>query len=163
MHKVQLTAIVKLPGDAVDWELTIIGDRGSRMIFAHAGGIDDDAALGQARDVFIVHPWIIITNVIDLDIGAIVVATGSNAHHPGVFGYGRNPAVITNLELERRLHTEKVDADHITFIGCIGSRQENMGCSRYCCTSMIAQALQLVHAIYRSAAEGREISVEAGR
>jgi len=36
-----------------------------------------------------------------------------------------------------------VDEDHITFVSCVGSRQNGKGCSRYCCTSMVSQALDL--------------------
>ncbi len=39
------------------------------------------------------------------------------------------------------MESGKVDAEHITFVACVGSRQGRMGCSRYCCTSMISQAL----------------------
>jgi heterodisulfide reductase subunit A len=79
----------------------------------------------------------------ELEVGAVVVATGSNPYHADEFGYGTDPSVITNLELEAMLASEEIVADRITFISCIGSRQASMGCSRYCCTSMIDQALRL--------------------
>jgi heterodisulfide reductase subunit A len=41
------------------------------------------------------------------------------------------------------LKYEVPEAKRITFIACVGARQGNHGCSRYCCTSMIAQALRL--------------------
>jgi heterodisulfide reductase subunit A len=78
-----------------------------------------------------------------LDIGAVVVATGSLPYEPNEFNYGENPQVITNLELEDLLKNGGLDAEKITFIACVGSRQDSIGCSRYCCTSMIAQALRL--------------------
>ncbi len=79
----------------------------------------------------------------DIEAGALVVATGSKTYQPVEFGYGDDPTVITNLELETLLTSRKLDADHITFISCVGSRAGTMGCSRYCCTSMIDQALRL--------------------
>ncbi len=79
----------------------------------------------------------------DIEAGALVVATGSKTYQPDEFGYGDDPTVITNLELETLLTSRKLDADHITFISCVGSRAGTMGCSRYCCTSMIDQALRL--------------------
>jgi heterodisulfide reductase subunit A len=79
----------------------------------------------------------------NMEFGAIVVATGAAPHQPVIFDYGQDPAVITNLELEPLLAGDGPQADKITFIGCVGSRQGTMGCSRYCCTSMIAQALHL--------------------
>ena len=86
----------------------------------------------------------------DLDAGAVVVATGSLPYQPLELGYGQDPRVITNLELEKMLQLGKFTARQVTFIACVGSRQEiigngtdNMGCSRYCCTSMVAQAIRL--------------------
>jgi heterodisulfide reductase subunit A len=84
-----------------------------------------------------------LTNDEELEIGAIVVATGSAPYQPEEFGCGDDPRVITNLELESPLADGEVDAERVTFVACVGSRQGSMGCSRYCCTSMIAQALRL--------------------
>ena len=116
-----------------------------------------------------------LTDGSNLDIGAVIMATGGKAYSPSEFGYtngqlsaasrpeksnlqtancAHNLPTITNLELEHRLaHNHPLDAEHITFIACVGSRQSlveaegqrsrEMGCSRYCCTSMIAQALKL--------------------
>jgi heterodisulfide reductase subunit A len=79
----------------------------------------------------------------ELHVGAIVVATGSVPYQPQEFDHGRDPRVITNLELEQLLARGEIEAKRITFISCVGSRQGHMGCSRYCCTSMISQALRL--------------------
>jgi heterodisulfide reductase subunit A len=84
-----------------------------------------------------------LTDDQDLDIGAIVVATGAGVHRPDHYGWGEDPSVITNLELERRLRDGKIEAERVTFVACVGSRQGNAGCSRYCCTSMISQAHRL--------------------
>ncbi len=84
----------------------------------------------------------------ELQVGAIVMATGAEPYQPTEFGYGNHPRVLTNLELEaeaRFLRENGLldDAKRITFVSCVGSRQGNAGCSRYCCTSMIGQALRL--------------------
>ncbi len=84
----------------------------------------------------------------DIEVGAVIMATGSHAYRPNEFGYGNgrpdNPKMITNLELEHFLaEGHPIDAERITFIACVGSRQGKMGCSRYCCTSMISQAMKL--------------------
>ena len=86
----------------------------------------------------------------DLEVGAVVMATGSVPYAPTEFGYRTSPRVITNLELERILTSPvtldfdlATDIDRITFISCVGSRQGDVGCSRYCCTSMVHQALRL--------------------
>ncbi|MFQ6013258.1 MAG: hydrogenase iron-sulfur subunit, partial [Thermoplasmata archaeon] len=82
-----------------------------------------------------------LTNGESLDVGGIVMATGATPHVPDTLGYGKDARVITNLELEETM--PNVEAEKVTFLGCIGSRQGNKGCSRYCCQSMIQQALRL--------------------
>jgi len=105
-----------------------------------------------------------LSDGVDLDIGAVVMATGSIAYQPEEFNYADDPRVITNLELEELLSYKlkvessksaadkqlstfdfrlSTDIERITFISCVGARQGRIGCSRYCCTSMISQALQL--------------------
>ncbi len=75
----------------------------------------------------------------EIRAGAVVMAMGAKPYQPTEFGYGENPAVITNLELDARQDV----GDHVTFVGCVGSRIDGRGCSRYCCESMIHQALNL--------------------
>jgi heterodisulfide reductase subunit A len=84
-----------------------------------------------------------LSNGQDLEVGAVVVATGTIPYQPLEFGYGDDTNVITNLDLEELLAGNPPDADQVTFVSCVGSRQGKMGCSRYCCTSMISQALKL--------------------
>jgi heterodisulfide reductase subunit A len=84
-----------------------------------------------------------LTDGTELNVGAVLLATGSEPYQASEFGYGEDPRVITNLELEQYLGQGGLDAERVTFIACVGSRQERMGCSRYCCTSMISQALRL--------------------
>ena len=79
----------------------------------------------------------------DLRVGAVVVATGATPYQPVEFDYHKDPRVITNLELEKYIQSGNLTAKRVTFISCVGSRQGNAGCSRYCCTSMIHQALEL--------------------
>lgn len=86
---------------------------------------------------------ILLTDGEELTVGAIVIATGSIPYKPSEFGYGQDAAVITNLDLDHLLEQGGPEAERITFISCVGSRQDRIGCSRYCCTSMIGQALRL--------------------
>ncbi|MDF1498877.1 MAG: hydrogenase iron-sulfur subunit [Anaerolineales bacterium] len=85
----------------------------------------------------------VLTNGESLQVGAVVMATGAEHHLPSEFGCGENPGVITNLELEERLSQGEIAGDSVTFISCVGSRQGTAGCSRYCCTAMVSQALRL--------------------
>ena len=86
-----------------------------------------------------------LSNGKNLKIGAVIMATGSTAYEPPDDGFLANPHVVTNMQLEKMLSDGGVDEDveSVTFIGCVGSRNAEMGCSRYCCTSMIGQALRL--------------------
>ncbi len=82
-----------------------------------------------------------LSNGETLDIGAIILATGVKPHKPVEFGYGNDPRIITLLDVEKLRY--EVPGENIVFIGCVGSRNNGRGCSRYCCTSMIHQAIEL--------------------
>jgi heterodisulfide reductase subunit A len=84
-----------------------------------------------------------LSNGEELQIGAVIMATGSMPAETEIFGFGDDPSVITNLELEHLIFKNEIDAERITFISCVGSRHNGKGCSRYCCTAMINQALRL--------------------
>lgn len=87
----------------------------------------------------------VLSNGKKLKVGAVIMATGSTPYEPSSNGFATSSRVITNLELDWMIAKggPEGDVEKITFIGCVGSRNEQMGCSRYCCTSMIAQALRL--------------------
>ncbi|MBA4180861.1 MAG: methyl-viologen-reducing hydrogenase subunit delta [Anaerolinea sp.] len=75
----------------------------------------------------------------EIQAGAVILAMGAKPYRPSEFGYGTDKAVITNLELEGKGDV----GEHVTFVGCVGSRIGGRGCSRYCCESMIHQARNL--------------------
>ncbi len=76
-----------------------------------------------------------------LDVGSIVLATGAQPYQATEFRYGADPRVITSIDLENRI--DEVKGDRITFVACIGSRNEKRGCSRFCCQTMLSQAIRL--------------------
>ena len=76
-----------------------------------------------------------------LDVGAIIIATGARIHNPDYLGYGKANNVYTLLDVEKMMYD--VPGENIVFIACVGSRNGRRGCSRYCCTTMIHQALEL--------------------
>ena len=78
-----------------------------------------------------------LSNGEELDVGAVIIATGARVYRPGN-GNGR---VLTLLDVEQSDYN--VPGENVVFIGCVGSRNGKRGCSRYCCTSMIHQALEL--------------------
>ncbi len=98
---------------------------------------------------------------VELDVGAIVVATGFDMFDPSTipqYGYGRFMNVISAMELERLLcasgptggrlirPSEGRKPRHIAFIQCIGSRdrREWIGhpyCSSICCKYAVKDAV----------------------
>ncbi len=98
--------------------------------------------------------------LLELDIGTIVVATGFDTFDPGLkpeFGYSKYENVITGLEFERLtsasgpnlgdLKVNGKEPKEVVFIQCVGSRDKSVGneyCSRVCCM-YTAKHAHLVH------------------
>ncbi len=99
---------------------------------------------------------------IELDVGAIIVATGYDVYDPTQdeeYGYGRYEDVITALQMERLLSasgptggmvvrpSDKAKPKKVAYVQCVGSRSKRPGhapyCSRICCMYAIKQAIQL--------------------
>ena len=94
----------------------------------------------------------------ELNVGAVVVATGFGSFDPrrdDRYGYGRVENIITGLEFEQRVNsTGPTDgkillADgrtpgSIAFVHCVGSRTEKFNdyCSGVCCLNALKQAHQ---------------------
>ncbi|MBU2549255.1 MAG: FAD-dependent oxidoreductase [Proteobacteria bacterium] len=82
-----------------------------------------------------------------IEHGVTIIATGAREHQPEEYLFGRDPRVITGLELDRRLNDgdpSLKDAGNTVFIQCVGSREpERPYCSRLCCTHSVAAALHL--------------------
>jgi len=82
-----------------------------------------------------------------LEHGVAVMATGASALKPAEYSYGKDPRILTSLELDRKF-IEKDPAlkkiNTAVFIQCVGSREPDRPyCSRVCCTHSIDNALQL--------------------
>jgi heterodisulfide reductase subunit A len=76
--------------------------------------------------------------------GAIIVATGAQAAKTTEFLYGKSDRVLTQVELEQRLHDKAWPAkgQNIVMIQCVGSRNEKHPyCSRICCSMAVKNAL----------------------
>jgi heterodisulfide reductase subunit A2 len=78
--------------------------------------------------------------------GAIIVATGARAAATAEHGYGKSARVMTQVELEKRLHERAFAASgaNVVMIQCVGSRnQQHAFCSRICCSLAVKNALAI--------------------
>jgi heterodisulfide reductase subunit A len=95
---------------------------------------------------------------VDVNVGAIVVATGFDEFDPRVmrnYGYGVYENVMTSLEFERMLSasgptrghivrpTDRKPPKRIVFVQCVGARGEGGQhfCSRFCCMNAVKDAM----------------------
>lgn len=94
--------------------------------------------------------------ILDLDVGAIIVATGFADFDPRLtpqYSYGLSPNILTGMEFERLsnaqgptggeiLTAEGVPPKSVAILHCVGSRDEhtNKHCSRVCCMYAMKQA-----------------------
>jgi len=104
--------------------------------------------------------------VVEENVGAIVVATGYQLMDPGVYeeyGYGRYPDVVTSLEFERMVSASGATEGElvrpsngkppksIVFLQCIGSRRECDGksyCSKICCMYTAKHTVLYKHKVH---------------
>lgn len=97
---------------------------------------------------------------VELEVGAIIVATGYDIHIPeegNIYGYGKYSNVITSLEFERLILAAGPTGGHVirasdgeqpkvvAFIQCVGSRdvEKYPYCSGFCCMYTLKHAVQL--------------------
>ena len=122
--------------------------------FPHCPAIDDKncTRCGECKKYFEHIDLNQKEKFIELNVGAIIVATGFSPYEPqkGEFGYHELKNVITLPQFKRLLEIDEKELvyqnkpiNSIAYIYCVGSRQvegENKYCSRYCCTSAIHAA-----------------------
>ena len=79
--------------------------------------------------------------------GVAVLATGAAEFKPNEYLYGKDPRVVTHLELDERFIADDPALRALNtavFIQCVGSREpERPYCSRVCCTHAVESALHL--------------------
>ena len=82
-----------------------------------------------------------------LEHGVAVIATGAAALKPDEYNYGKDPRILTSLELDRRLIEKDARLKALktaVFVQCVGSREpQRPYCSRVCCTHSVDNALEL--------------------
>ena len=97
-----------------------------------------------------------------LDISTIIVATGMKELKPtGLYEYGIDSRVITQLELEELLRGKSLNSDlefkDVVMINCVNSKNESRGCCSLGCPISVKNALALkklnrdihLHILYR--------------
>ena len=93
------------------------------------------APLGKGREV-------------SFKVGTIIVATGADVLKPdGMFGYGEQPKVLNQLELDEYISKNDVqDLRSVVMIQCCGTRSENglTYCSRVCCMTALKNAVAII-------------------
>ncbi|MBC2710778.1 MAG: FAD-dependent oxidoreductase [Desulfosarcina sp.] len=79
--------------------------------------------------------------------GAVILATGGREAPTDAYAHGTSEAVVTQRELETRIHENRLDTDamkSVVMIQCVGSREAPRNyCSRVCCPTALKQALWL--------------------
>ena len=93
---------------------------------------------------------------VELQHGAILVATGARQITPSEYLYGQHERVLTQRELEESLNkpgfANDLNGRTVVMVQCVGSREEaHPYCSRVCCTEALKNAL----AIKQQAPEAR--------
>jgi len=94
--------------------------------------------------------------IVELDVGTIIVATGFemwDPHKLTQYSYGKSPNILTGLEFERLSNAGGITGgeilldngkkpERVAIIHCVGSRDHNAHeyCSRICCMYSLKQA-----------------------
>uniref|UniRef100_A0A832EEX2 FAD-dependent oxidoreductase n=1 Tax=Desulfacinum infernum TaxID=35837 RepID=A0A832EEX2_9BACT len=150
-----------------------LGGQARAWMRFHPSGIDVTQAVRQTIETVRNHPQIEVltqTEILSFEghtghflsrvksphgektlaYGALVVATGAEEYQPKEYGYGSDPRVVTQLQLQKILaeDTSRIRAlSHVVMIQCVGSRDEQRPyCSRVCCTAAVANALRIKEA-----------------
>ncbi|MHA1334463.1 MAG: CoB--CoM heterodisulfide reductase iron-sulfur subunit A family protein [Promethearchaeota archaeon] len=83
-------------------------------------------------------------SIVNIKVGVIIVAVGASTYKPlNLFGYD-GVKIITQLELEKKLKNNSINAKNIVMIQCVGTRNnERAYCSSICCMTALKNALLL--------------------
>lgn len=118
--------------------------------------------------------------IITVDVGAIVAATGFDIKHPNFFpeySYGKHPDIIDGLQFERlasasgptlgeiRRPSDGKIPEKVVFIACAGSRDPAKGidyCSKICCMYTAKHAMLYKHKVHHGEAHIFYMDIRAG-
>ena len=133
-------------GDSVPEKLTgLIGDiQKNKKIHVHLETEINqvDGFVGNFETTLAVNG-----NEVILDHGVAVMATGASAYQPAEYNYGKDPRILTSLELDQKFIENDAALKNLStavFIQCVGSREpQRPYCSRVCCAHSVDNALEL--------------------
>ncbi len=153
IHVPSLQAVPRVP--VIDTDACIRFRQNNRT----EGHIDDACGFCQSRCEASAIDFEQQDEEIEIDVGAIVVATGFAMWNPeqlADYGYGRSPNIITGIEFEHLTNAsgptqgaivtaEGKTPEAVALIHCVGSRDERAHsyCSRFCCMYALKQAHQV--------------------
>jgi heterodisulfide reductase subunit A len=130
------------PGAVLDQLLGRIAS--SELISVHRGAriADFSGHVGNYRTKILTGD-----EELELEHGIVILATGGVEYKPVEYGYGLDPRILTQVELEDRLFSGDPCFDSprdVVMIQCVGSREENHPyCSRVCCGHAVKNALEI--------------------
>jgi heterodisulfide reductase subunit A-like polyferredoxin len=142
-----------------------------RHIFSTVDGLDVQSFMNETIEKVTSHPLIHVevgANIVDhtgfrgnfetgievgpqkeykkINHGIIILATGGEEYKPmGMYSYGENDKVMTQMELEGLITNGLLpNFERIVMIQCVGSRnKERPYCSRICCSTAIKNAIAI--------------------
>ncbi len=147
----------RLGGNAHQIYKTVSGDRVSEKLAALVDSVSDDDNIDVHLNTRLASVDGFVGNFkstlksgdteSELEYGVAVIATGGKALEPDEYSYGKDPRILTSLELDQKLMADDPALKKMksaVFIQCVGSREPHrMYCSRVCCTHAIDNALEL--------------------
>jgi len=84
---------------------------------------------------------------LDIQYGAVIVATGGRPYEPKEYLFGQDKRVLTQVEFSKRLLEDPVWArrlNRVVMIQCVGSREPDFPyCSRVCCSAAVKNSIKL--------------------
>lgn len=128
---------------ATEWVESVVEEvKGNRFITLYVpAAVEEISGFVGSFQVVVAQQDGLLT----FEVGTIIVATGADVLQPeGLFGYGRFPNVLTQLELEEKLDQAPLNVGNVVMINCVGARiPERPYCSRICCMVSLKNATQL--------------------
>jgi heterodisulfide reductase subunit A2 len=113
---------------------------------------------------------------VNLDISTVIVATGMREIEPeqGAFLYGKDPRVVTQLQLEGLIkENELKDVKDVVIVNCVGSKNGERGCCSIGCPVSVKNAVAIkrlnpdanVYILYRdlSMVKDEQIHLQAAK